>query len=890
MGSYTDTPLTANSFRPYVQQIPVEAETSVGLQKQRQYDEGYQRIQSQIDKVAGLSIIKDVDKQYLQSKMNELGNNLRMVSMGDFSNYQLVNSVGGMVNQVGKDPFIQAAVMSTANINKGNSDIETARKAGKSDKNNEAYYYEKSVAPYMNAGLKDANGKPIIFNGSFSPYVDITDEVRKLAKEAGVDESVLQQMYSTDVNGKIQFAPDGSALPARTMTEVTSSSNAKAIEGILHTVLNRGDIQNQIGIDAWANTRGVDPTKMLSSYEQKFNDSFLIIDQEKVRFNTLLSGKISDEQKKQIEEGIKNLDKQKDKYKTQLAELTSLATTDPQRFKETMYKNNYENSLRDIFTKTKREEKNLASPLRQQLNWEEKYKFEVSNEMFDRGMANKEFDLKLVEFDAKYPIGKDGKRHPAKTGKGDGEDGSGGGNGTTAAVSGTTGKTATEMNDEETASLFRDTYNTGFEVMYEMFNKSDKTQKRTKNEFQQYINTLAKAQNVTPEEFVTTWLGDVERESRQMGVSLSGYDQKLLTKFKNLHSDYLDKLAVTATIDKQVRDNNPINPSDYLADVVPPKGFTKQDMLDYLFYDYDPSMKSRVDAKWGNRQALLTAISTAAVGDPTNYSTSPSVGGSTSGLLREQQITKNPVMESITRVNDKVLSTFSKMRKEKEEILRKITMTDEARSLPFGESDKEKKATKARVHAFISGNPELKDRTDMLTALESTDSGGAIIINKPFSEGQPFTGDVVITHKGKEYRVKIENQEDLQVVTGRDDFEEFKANPFVARAITGETHSTNLGSHTNKPNAWHTAYISPDVTPLLKNSDKYIPLGADFNLMPDEKTWTVTIYLKSKETGEVMKPMELNGEYVVGAEDSIITALNTLTEPQIDQIIKNRQK
>ena len=68
MASYSDTPLTAASFRPYVQQLPIDAMTRVGMTKQAQYDEGVQRIQSQIDKVAGLSLMRDVDKQYLQSK------------------------------------------------------------------------------------------------------------------------------------------------------------------------------------------------------------------------------------------------------------------------------------------------------------------------------------------------------------------------------------------------------------------------------------------------------------------------------------------------------------------------------------------------------------------------------------------------------------------------------------------------------------------------------------------------------------------------------------------------------------------------------------------------------------------------------------------------------
>lgn len=140
MASYIDQTPT---FHPYVQQLPVDAMIQVGLQKQKQYDEGYQRIQSSIDKVAGLSVMRDVDKQYLQSKMNQLATNLRMVSMGDFSNYQLVNSVGGMVNQVGKDKYIQSAVTSTARIQKELSNIEKLRGEGKSDKNNESYFMRK---------------------------------------------------------------------------------------------------------------------------------------------------------------------------------------------------------------------------------------------------------------------------------------------------------------------------------------------------------------------------------------------------------------------------------------------------------------------------------------------------------------------------------------------------------------------------------------------------------------------------------------------------------------------------------------------------------------------------------------------------------------------------
>ena len=100
MASYTDS---IPQFNPYVQQLPVEAMVQVGMEKQKRYDEGIQKIQTSIDNIAGLDVATDVDKAYLQSKLNQLGNDLRIVGAGDFSNFQLVNSVNGMTNQIVKN-------------------------------------------------------------------------------------------------------------------------------------------------------------------------------------------------------------------------------------------------------------------------------------------------------------------------------------------------------------------------------------------------------------------------------------------------------------------------------------------------------------------------------------------------------------------------------------------------------------------------------------------------------------------------------------------------------------------------------------------------------------------------------------------------------------------
>ena len=90
MASFTDS---ITQFNPYVSQLPVDAMVKVGMQKQAQYDQGVQKIQSQIDNVAGMDIAKDSDKQYLQSKLNQLGSKLATVAAGALYTFVVVNPI-----------------------------------------------------------------------------------------------------------------------------------------------------------------------------------------------------------------------------------------------------------------------------------------------------------------------------------------------------------------------------------------------------------------------------------------------------------------------------------------------------------------------------------------------------------------------------------------------------------------------------------------------------------------------------------------------------------------------------------------------------------------------------------------------------------------------------
>ena len=198
MASFTDS---ISQFNPYIQQLPVDAMVKVGMQKQAQYDQGVQKIQGYIDNIAGMDIAKPQHKQYLQSKMDELGNRLKTVAAGDFSNAQLVNSVGGMAGQLVKDPIIQNATYSTQVLRKGESDRNIATKAGKTSPANDDLWNDTKSAWFNDADLNTP------FDGKFIERWDVDKKLTERAEMILKNPDVInqEQRFKHDEKGNTLY-------------------------------------------------------------------------------------------------------------------------------------------------------------------------------------------------------------------------------------------------------------------------------------------------------------------------------------------------------------------------------------------------------------------------------------------------------------------------------------------------------------------------------------------------------------------------------------------------------------------------------------------------------------------------------------------------------------
>lgn len=342
MASFTDA---ISQFNPYVSQLPVDAMVKVGTYKQQKYEEGVQRIQSEIDKVAGLDVVRDVDKQYLQSKLNQLGSKLKTVAAGDFSNFQLVNSVGGMATQIGKDGNVQNAVTSTARYRKQVSEMEAARKSGKSSPENE-YWFGQEVNDWMNNG--DIKSQ---YNGRFIEYTDVRKKLIDLSEKIKEVENITENPFKRDAAGNVLVGKDGKPIIDDAILAVTTKGkSADKLIKMFNDGLDEND-KRQLMISANYEYRGAtkDTFKkdIISTYDS--NKKILTDETANLAVELRTNKKLSDADKAKLEARLndinsvlKNGDLEK-KMNADLSEIDNASSVD--NIKYSIYKDKFVNGL-----------------------------------------------------------------------------------------------------------------------------------------------------------------------------------------------------------------------------------------------------------------------------------------------------------------------------------------------------------------------------------------------------------------------------------------------------------------------------------------------------------------------------------------------------------------
>jgi hypothetical protein len=372
MATFTDQ---IPQFNPYIQQLPVEAMVQVGMEKQKRYDEGLQKIQAQIEKVAGLDVIRDVDKAYLKSKLGELGNRLKTVAAGDFSNFQLVNSVSGMTGQIAKDPDIQNAVSSTAWYRKQLAEMEKAISEGKSSVENIYNFNKKSSDWISSTDLKRT------FNGRYTQYIDVKKKAMEAIKALHPKLQQYDVPFKMNDDGSINTKVIADAMKRYKIEGIDEQQIQQAITAVMSP-----DDLNQLSISADYQFRDVTPEQLVerakTNYSIKKESSKTTLEflrkQRGLANNPNLVDKIDAriayEEKLLGKDGVSGL------LDEQLKENVELAINNPDAVKTSLYKDGFVKEFANAFSWKNDIVTYEKNPIREQLNWVADMKFKQEQE------------------------------------------------------------------------------------------------------------------------------------------------------------------------------------------------------------------------------------------------------------------------------------------------------------------------------------------------------------------------------------------------------------------------------------------------------------------------------------------------------------------------------
>lgn len=390
MASFTDKIPT---FNPYVQQLPVEAMVEVGMQKQKQYDEGITKIQANIDAVGGLDIAKDSDRAYLQSKINELGNNLKGFMASDFSNFQLVNSVNGMTGQIVKDNNVKNAVSSTATFRKEQSFMEEQRKAGKSSPANE-WDFNSKASSWLNSSKIGES-----FSGRYTPYTDVQKKYLEVLKGLHSDLKEQDIPYVIE-NGKVNYNKTAAAMQ-RISKETVSKEK---IENALRSSLTPVELE-QLSIDGRYTFKDNTPEQLANQATRKYSTG-IEKNNEKIKelrgFANLNTARpaLRDKALKTVEE----LEENNKQLNEQLAEENEYVLSNPENAKILLYKNSSIEQFATANAWEHNKENIMTNPIQQQDNWERNFAQEqtklnllISDSAWDKKMDILNYNLKVEE-------------------------------------------------------------------------------------------------------------------------------------------------------------------------------------------------------------------------------------------------------------------------------------------------------------------------------------------------------------------------------------------------------------------------------------------------------------------------------------------------------------
>jgi hypothetical protein len=887
MASFTDKIPT---FNPYVEQQPVDAMLKVGVYKQQKYEDGIKKIQTSIDNVAGLDIANPVQQQYLQSKLNSLGNNLTLVAAGDFSDFSLVNSVNGMTKQIVKDEDIQNAVNSTAKLRAGYKKREELAKKGLTDKNNDDYY-DMYASEYVNS--KDLKAS---FRADYVPYTNIVKKLQQALVNAGESSTVAEQLFVTDPNTGKPMIIDGHYRYADAKTIDKLVTNRPAVLAAIENVMSEGDVKQQLGIDGWATYRNTEATTLLEPLKIQYDDERSKLEQQSLEASAMLnSTNLSDEQKQLYIKTVSDIEANLLKNDNMFLSLSQQAEDSPEQFKQSYYTQEFKQRLINQFVKEEKSQTTGVNEALQQQNWRQTFAFNEKVESNKIAYQNAQLALsqssnqrEWMKFYGDYeqdPVTgnwnkkPDPNKKPTPTYDPNKPLFSGAAPGDKVS--------AVNIVQEDINTLSEAKNKLAFSLYADIVRASNDNATASDEAIYAKVKQYAKKLKVTPEAFLDRWATNIKNK----------YDEAGLTPPPNLEDDFNNYMGTASVL------NNKKNQYDQaLVSANKEAGVDKsyEKLLDgkTTFNINSEGIKLTLDPKdilGLNQHEVTKVFKFFNKAGQQNLLSNPNVNLTTNQRKLIANWDKLPryvretvISEMNSYKDDEEFIKWNKSRDKADELfnekLSKIVGVSDTVTGFLPMDSESKPTTIGKVAAYVNGGErnygEGADRTAVLKAL---DNATAISWKgkKPTNSKEDWIGEIIVSGEdGVPYTITNVNRKDLTTFTDSK-FTDYKDQPIQdAINMNEKTKSTNPVYMVNSPDAWRTAYykgtnINPSVTQAgWGYRADVIAAGGGYRLVnyvkpPGQKGFTTIygdlVYPKENLIDTIYKttsPVELNSMYL----------------------------
>ena len=338
MASYLSKPTEYAAYQPTVD---ADLYGKLLMKKEADYQTGVEKVNKNLDYVASLPMASERERIYLQDKVNSITNQLNSNLNTDWSDQATQQITATHIKDITNDDKVKTAIYNASVAKKGFSEMKRNSEAT-DNKNiaNSSSFLKKFNEWEQNGKLGEK------LNASYSNYIDvdqvIDDEMKKLHPD------IVEMAYSGMDPNLPKQALGLKGWETVTMKMKGSPAYKQTVLDTLHRVIeNTPGIANQMNINSEYLYQGHTGENYYNEVEQSHQKNIDIANDWIEGYTTqLTSGNLTQEQKKNITESIKNAKEFKSKYENELKEIKLNKANFVNRYNtDEAFRNKYNNDL-----------------------------------------------------------------------------------------------------------------------------------------------------------------------------------------------------------------------------------------------------------------------------------------------------------------------------------------------------------------------------------------------------------------------------------------------------------------------------------------------------------------------------------------------------------------